>query len=496
MRYLQKVVILVGLILAVSAYAGDKLSMDSFESAYQAAVTVDEAVALCEDYMLNLDDMELLRSVQNYWVRLDQIGAETFAKKQAAANPESMQWAYLYGRAQEDLVTAITIGRKIIATDPDYPYGYRLVLGNYHQGLFSPQRDEEHVARLTEMMAQDGALFAKAVEVTDGESWSLEFLYGYQVHSGQYDDAKITLEKGTAQDTDWPSQMDYAGLYACMGRFVHARVAVEEYVNEAIEGGLPEKERESYLDHYYESALRSAEAYVEIVKLEQSADGFQEDPNALYNIACAFSLMGNADSAFIYLAQATDAGFDRVRHLLDDSDVRSLHSDPRWEKYVAVTQTNWDSGKDERREKALSEKLDRPAPEFNLPGVDSNLVALTDLRGKVVVLDFWATWCQPCRMTMPVIDEFVKTKPEDVLVLSINVWEQNSVSATKFMEENGYGMTLLFGDQQTASDYGVRGIPYLCVIDQDGIIRYEHPGYSDGLGEDLVWWTEDLLNAN
>ncbi|MFH1687441.1 MAG: redoxin domain-containing protein [bacterium] len=495
MRHLPRIMILVGLILAATVAAEDEYTMYNFMQAYRAANSGDEVVALCENYMTHVDDIELLRDVQGRWLRYDQIGAEAFAKKQAAAHPESMQWAYLYGRTLEDPTAAITIGRQMVATDPGYAYGYRLLLGNYTQGLFGPYGEEKYVDQLAAMLLEDAVHFAKAVEIAPGETWPLEFLYGYQVYSGDYDQAMTTLQKGMAMDKGWPSQEDYATLYARLGRFGEAKLAIATHVDALIEDGWAAEERGSYISQFYGSALRDAKAYDEVIEFEKSVAGYEENADALYNIACSYSLLGNADEAFAFLAKATEAGFAQVGHLKEDSDLEPLHADPRWEKAVAVAQAKWDSGKDERREKALAEKLNRPAPEFSLPGVDGKLVALADLRGKVVILDFWATWCGPCRMAMPAINQFVQSKPEDVLVFSIDVWERGGEGPTKFMTDNSYGMTLLFGNNQTARDYGVTGIPYLCVIDQEGVIQYEHPGYSEELGEDLVWWTEDLLSV-
>lgn len=83
--------------------------------------------------------------------------------------------------------------------------------------------------------------------------------------------------------------------------------------------------------------------------------------------------------------------------------------------------------------------------------------------------------------------------PEGVHVFSINVWEKNPKKAKLFMEENGYTMTLLYGNKAIAKAYEVKGIPYLCVIDKNGKIRFEAKGYSEGLKEELVWWVNDLM---
>ena len=173
-----------------------------------------------------------------------------------------------------------------------------------------------------------------------------------------------------------------------------------------------------------------------------------------------------------------------------------MHGDPRWANILTAVKKNWDDGADDRKKEALAAKLSEPAPDWSLVDAKGDTVALANLRGQVVILDFWATWCGPCRMAMPLINEFTHEQAgKDVKVFSINVWENGRGNPEEFMKENEYSMILLYGTDSTAADYGVRGIPFLCVIDQEGNIRYkENQGFHEGLKENLTWWTEDLLN--
>ena len=135
----------------------------------------------------------------------------------------------------------------------------------------------------------------------------------------------------------------------------------------------------------------------------------------------------------------------------------------------------------------------REAPELTTSAWEGKATTLKDCRGKVVVLDFWATWCGPCRMAMPVLSNWMKTEmPEGVRVFSVNVWEDNPDGARKYITDNDYAMELVFGNNDLAAAYGVEGIPYICAIDGEGNVRYEEIGFSNALGEKLAVWVQDL----
>jgi thiol-disulfide isomerase/thioredoxin len=114
-----------------------------------------------------------------------------------------------------------------------------------------------------------------------------------------------------------------------------------------------------------------------------------------------------------------------------------------------------------------------PAPQFALPRITGNqqlgpAFSLADVRGKVVVLDFWATWCNPCLKAMPRLDALARAHP-DVAVVAINI--DDAAEAWELFDERKYAMTLLAGDRQTSDRYGVAAIPHTVVIDRNGNVR-------------------------
>ncbi|NLN16530.1 MAG: TlpA family protein disulfide reductase [Firmicutes bacterium] len=119
------------------------------------------------------------------------------------------------------------------------------------------------------------------------------------------------------------------------------------------------------------------------------------------------------------------------------------------------------------------------APDFELPDLDGNRHRLSDLRGKRVFLNFWATWCPPCRAEMPAIQEFVNAHGEEVVVVGINAQESPSTIA-KFLEEGGYEWLQLRDEKgKVFADYLVRFIPTSLYIDELGVIRNKYIGPMD-----------------
>jgi thiol-disulfide isomerase/thioredoxin len=114
-----------------------------------------------------------------------------------------------------------------------------------------------------------------------------------------------------------------------------------------------------------------------------------------------------------------------------------------------------------------------PAPDFTLPriaGTDQlgEPLSLSQTRGKIVVLDFWATWCGPCLKAMPKLDALARRDP-DIVVIAINIDDANAAFA--LFEERKYSMALLAGDELTSERYGVAAIPHTVVIDRAGTVR-------------------------
>lgn len=126
------------------------------------------------------------------------------------------------------------------------------------------------------------------------------------------------------------------------------------------------------------------------------------------------------------------------------------------------------------------------APDFSLKDTEGNTVSLKNLKGeKIVVLDFWASWCGPCIRAIPELNRIQKDYGErGVQVLGINIREKPS-AVVSFKKKNMVKYQVLLDLKGTvAADYRVRGIPNLIVIDKDGVMQYN--GHSPAKLKDIL----------
>ena len=125
------------------------------------------------------------------------------------------------------------------------------------------------------------------------------------------------------------------------------------------------------------------------------------------------------------------------------------------------------------------EAVGKPAPDFTLKDVDGREVALKDLRGKAVLLNFWATWCEPCRDEMPHLEALHEAfKDKGLVVIGINATESAEI-ARKYFAEQGYTFQSLLDPAGDAyNKYGAGGYPGTVLIDKDGIVRYAQRGFN------------------
>jgi len=114
----------------------------------------------------------------------------------------------------------------------------------------------------------------------------------------------------------------------------------------------------------------------------------------------------------------------------------------------------------------------KAAPQFTLQDMSGRTVSLEDYRGKIVILDFWATWCGPCRVAMPILENIQAEYSGKLNVLAVNLREPKGVVREYILEENLHSTVLLDEEGNVGMQYGAESIPLQVLIDGDGIVRY------------------------
>jgi peroxiredoxin len=122
-----------------------------------------------------------------------------------------------------------------------------------------------------------------------------------------------------------------------------------------------------------------------------------------------------------------------------------------------------------------------PAPDFMLATRDGGQVRLADLKGQVVMINFWATWCGPCRQEMPLLSQLhAKYEPLGFTMLGVNV-EPDSAAAVAWLKGLEVTFPIAFDTKnEVAGRFGVEGMPSSVLVDRNGQVRYVHRGYKPG----------------
>ncbi|WP_339750164.1 TlpA disulfide reductase family protein [uncultured Marinobacter sp.] len=143
---------------------------------------------------------------------------------------------------------------------------------------------------------------------------------------------------------------------------------------------------------------------------------------------------------------------------------------------------------------ASAEAMNVPAPDFTLESRSGENLRLEDHRGEVVMLNFWASWCGPCRQEMPLMDElYSQYKDLGFTILAVNV-DENRDEAHRFLDKVPVNYPILYDPESSVSElYEVQAMPTTVMIDRDGNARYLHYGYQPGYEDDYEQQIRELV---
>tara|TARA_R110002049_G_scaffold260299_2_gene436120 strand:+ start:3006 stop:3506 length:501 start_codon:yes stop_codon:yes gene_type:complete len=136
----------------------------------------------------------------------------------------------------------------------------------------------------------------------------------------------------------------------------------------------------------------------------------------------------------------------------------------------------------------------QPAPDFALKSSTGENLRLSEFRGDVVMINFWATWCGPCRQEMPLLDElYTRYERVGFNLLGVNI-DDDSSRAMAMIDELGVNFPVLFDARKEVSKmYDVGAMPVTVIVDRTGNVRYVHQGYKPGYEEKYLDQVRSLL---
>jgi thiol-disulfide isomerase/thioredoxin len=163
--------------------------------------------------------------------------------------------------------------------------------------------------------------------------------------------------------------------------------------------------------------------------------------------------------------------------------------------YEKYTQAVSAKGSALRKERLLAARIrpGRTIPPFHLKSLEGTTVSSDDLKGKVVVIDFWAVWCPACVAALPDIQRLAVKYKDDpqVAILSIDAWDPMP-KLQKWMQENAVSVPVLFDDSYINQKAKVDTFPTTWFLDRQGLLNYAFSGNETDLVEEDSWLIEDL----
>jgi cytochrome c biogenesis protein CcmG, thiol:disulfide interchange protein DsbE len=136
------------------------------------------------------------------------------------------------------------------------------------------------------------------------------------------------------------------------------------------------------------------------------------------------------------------------------------------------------------------------APDFTVKTLDDREITLSKLRGKVVLVDFWATWCGPCREAMPHLAELYRTYQEkgfEVIGMSVDK-EDARESVSRFVKSMEVPYPVATASEEIARNYGVNGLPTSFFIDKEGRLREKIPGFNSTIAKHMAAKAAELIS--
>lgn len=470
-------------IITLGLWAAD---FEEFVQKAQASVTDQEALKkLVQEYLYKAQNLEDHRTLQNYWSHVDKDACLQHYQRLAKANPDNPEFAYLAIRLKEDNLEE---ARKMISSYPKFYWGYRILAVDFSQNIQDEAYPETDQYKADILLLDQGKK-----EFPDDGYINLALAYRYKA------------EEDYLKALNYISELKDISIIQNHFRTIQ-EICVETKARQTFEkllftmishsaeiGEITQEQAEIYQHMNLLDFIQNTEGTAGVKEYVAQNPKLKEDGEMLVFLADMFVDLDDHSLALEYLESAVNMGASNYPTLANSQQYEPLTQDPKWQALLSKAEADWNSDAQSRAEELLATQTAKPAPDWELKDIHGNTHKLSDLREYVVILDFWAQWCGPCKMAMPGISKWiVNDMPRGVKVFSVNVMENDYDKAKAYFQEQKYAMTYLEGNQDVANSYGVRGIPHITVIDRQGNIAWEQVGFSYDLEEKLSIWVNHL----
>lgn len=377
----------------------------------------------------------------------------------------------------------------------------------FPNGILARGTGAQQIYQLTKAAAMEQAYF----------NWMKRFPpENFKDNGLQYDYIRVAVARSFAQIKDSVKSLAYANLVKVD---FYKSNAYNQVADELFRQGLFETAKQ-----LYKKAIEIADVYMNEKKEDdhamQAASAFlasctnyaiilyqqKQYPEALSYISRAYALHKKSNDLNYYYAEILVANhrIEEAYTVLDEAVRNGKANQQITDKFRELYRNvkGSDNGLDtylagikkelavQAREELNRHMLNKPAPLFSLTDLDGHTVSLAALKGKVVVLDFWATWCGPCKKSFPAMQAALNKyqKDTDVTFLFIHTWENSEEPAKEaqaYIRDQKYNFQVLMDlkdpvlkKNAVVDSYGVTGIPAKFVIDKNGKIRYQLTGFN------------------
>ena len=227
--------------------------------------------------------------------------------------------------------------------------------------------------------------------------------------------------------------------------------------------------------------------------LKDAIELLPDEGPAHYHLGQTYLAQGRSEEGVESLLMAATAS---RAELAATGELQRLYGEKYGNEAVSRLQSDLEAARTRahaaRVRKVVAARLNIAGPDFTITGLEGGRVSLSGLKGNVVVVNFWATWCPPCRKEMPALQELWKEyeNTSDVTFLIVSV-DQDTEKVRPYIAQAGYTFPAYYGGA-AGHLYGITSIPTTLVIDKQGKVQYKHVGYHPEITDLLTWEIEAL----